>query len=198
MSAPHDNNDTTNSSNTVKAAIYVFVGAIALVIAIMLVAQYAIGTRSLGATNENANTPEGIASRITPQTTFVVDASKGAVTPINATAPAPAAASAAAAVPIVAAVIPGAADASAKPAGGEGIYKTACSACHSAGIAGAPKSGDKAAWAPRLAQGKETLYKHALQGFQGKGGVMPAKGGNASLADADVKSAVDYMMSINK
>jgi cytochrome c5 len=67
--------------------------------------------------------------------------------------------------------------------------------CHGAGIAGAPKFGDKAAWAPRIAQGSDTLHTHALKGFQGKAGMMPAKGGNAALADADVKAAVDYMVS---
>jgi cytochrome c5 len=85
-----------------------------------------------------------------------------------------------------------------KVASGESVYKTACSACHTAGVAGAPKTGDKAAWAPRIAQGKETLYKHAILGFQGKMGVMPAKGGNTSLSDADVKASVDYMLAAVK
>jgi cytochrome c5 len=83
-------------------------------------------------------------------------------------------------------------------AGGEAVYKSACVACHGAGIAGAPKSGDKAAWSPRIAQGKSLLYEHAIRGYQGKAGVMPAKGGNAALADADVKSAVDYMVALAK
>ena len=83
-------------------------------------------------------------------------------------------------------------------AGGEGVFKAACVACHGAGIAGAPKAGDKAAWSARIAQGKPALYTHAIAGYQGKGGVMPAKGGNASLPDADVKSAVDYMISLIK
>ena len=78
---------------------------------------------------------------------------------------------------------------------GEATYKTACAACHAAGVAGAPKLGDKADWGPRIAQGMDTLHTHALKGFQGKKGVMPAKGGNASLADADVKASVDYMVS---
>jgi cytochrome c5 len=95
---------------------------------------------------------------------------------------------------IPAAVAPGAQSS----AGGEGVYKTACIACHGAGIAGAPKAGDKAAWSPRIAQGKPMLYDHALKGYQGKAGVMPAKGGNVALADADVKSAVDYMVSLAK
>ena len=78
---------------------------------------------------------------------------------------------------------------------GEATYNASCAACHAAGVAGAPKFGDKAEWGPRIAQGLDTLHTHALKGFQGKKGVMPAKGGNASLADADVKAAVDYMVS---
>ena len=77
---------------------------------------------------------------------------------------------------------------------GKKVYDSACTACHTAGIAGAPKSGDKAAWAPRIAQGANVLYDHAIKGFQGKAGLMPAKGGNTSLSDADVKAAVDYMV----
>jgi len=69
-----------------------------------------------------------------------------------------------------------------------------CGVCHGAGVAGAPKFGDKAAWAPRIAQGNDTLYTHAIKGFQGKAGMMPAKGGNASLKDEDVKASVDYMV----
>ena len=65
--------------------------------------------------------------------------------------------------------------------------------CHAAGVAGAPKPGDKADWGPRIAQGKETLYKHAIEGYTGSKGMMPARGGSASLSDADVKAAVDYM-----
>jgi len=79
----------------------------------------------------------------------------------------------------------------AKPdlAHGQQIYRQACAFCHDKGIAGAPKTGNAAAWAPRLAQGIDGLYASALRG---KGG-MPAKGGNPSLADADVKAAVDYL-----
>src|SRR6478672_2255488 len=78
---------------------------------------------------------------------------------------------------------------------GEAVYGQTCVACHGAGVAGAPKIGDKADWGPRIAQGKDTLYTHALQGFQGKKGVMPPKGGNTALPDADVKAAVDFMAS---
>ena len=67
-----------------------------------------------------------------------------------------------------------------------------CGVCHDAGVANAPKLGDKAGWAPRIAQGKDTLYKSALQGKPGT--AMVAKGGFANLADADVKAVVDLMM----
>jgi cytochrome c5 len=77
---------------------------------------------------------------------------------------------------------------------GKTLYSQACIACHGAGIAGAPKMGDKTAWAPRMAQGTAILYQHAIAGFQGKAGVMPPKGGSTA-PDADVKAAVDYMLS---
>jgi len=86
----------------------------------------------------------------------------------------------------------------AKAADGKGTYDKACMACHAAGVAGAPKLGDKAAWKDRIAQGNDTLYTHALKGFQGKKGMMPAKGGNMSLSDADVKASVDYMVGQSK
>ena len=74
---------------------------------------------------------------------------------------------------------------------GEKIFGATCATCHGAGVLGAPKSGDKTAWGPRIAQGKDTLYKHALEGFK----MMPAKGGNAALKDDEVKAAIDYMVS---
>ena len=82
------------------------------------------------------------------------------------------------------------------PADGPATYEAVCKTCHAVGLAGAPKAGDKAAWAPRVAQGKETLYKHAIGGYNGKAGVMPAKGGRADLTDELVKQAVDYIVSL--
>ena len=79
--------------------------------------------------------------------------------------------------------------------GGAAIYQQACVACHATGVAGAPKLGDKAAWAPRIAQGIEVLQQHAINGYQGSTGVMPAKGGRADLSDDAVKAAVEYMVS---
>jgi len=83
----------------------------------------------------------------------------------------------------------------AAPADGKATYDMACSACHAAGIAGAPKVGDKAAWATRIAQGMSTLHQHAIKGYQGSAGVMPAKGGRADLSDDIVKAASEYMVS---
>lgn len=74
---------------------------------------------------------------------------------------------------------------------GKQVYSQTCFACHGTGAAGAPKIGDKSAWAPRVAKGKPTLYKHALNGFN----AMPPHGGNPSLSEAQVKSAVDYLVS---
>lgn len=72
---------------------------------------------------------------------------------------------------------------------GEAVYNASCAACHGTGAAGAPKHGDKAAWGPRLAKGKATLYQHALQGFN----AMPPKGMCSTCSDEEIKAAVDYV-----
>ena len=69
------------------------------------------------------------------------------------------------------------------------------SAHHGAAVAGAPKTGDKAAWAPRIAQGMDLLYQHSIEGYQGKAGYMPPKGGRTDLSDQSVMNAVDYLVS---
>ena len=76
---------------------------------------------------------------------------------------------------------------------GKRTYGSVCSMCHAAGVAGAPKPGDKADWGPLIAQGNDTLYKHAMEGFTGSKGSMPARGGSTALPDEAVKAAVDYM-----
>ena len=103
-----------------------------------------------------------------------------------------AAASAPAAVSAPAAPAPAAAPAPENELG-KSVFGKTCAMCHAAGVAGAPKPGDKADWGPRIAQGKDTLYKHAIDGFTGAKGMMPAKGGASNLSDAEVKAAVDYM-----
>ena len=83
--------------------------------------------------------------------------------------------------------------AAAVPATGEQAFQQVCSACHGTGLNGAPKLGDHAAWAPRIAQGKDTLYSHAISGK----GLMPPKGGT-TWPDATIHLAVDYMVSQSK
>ena len=77
---------------------------------------------------------------------------------------------------------------------GEKVFKSVCFMCHQTGAAGAPVFGNKADWAPRIAKGKPTLYKHALEGFTGNNGTMPPRGANPGLKDDEVKAAVDYMV----
>jgi cytochrome c5 len=79
---------------------------------------------------------------------------------------------------------------------GTEVYDNVCKVCHQAGVAGAPKTGDKQAWGPRIAQGKATLYEHAVKGFQGKTGVMPPKGGRTDLSDDLIHQAVDHLISL--
>jgi len=78
---------------------------------------------------------------------------------------------------------------------GQKVYQSACIACHGAGVAGAPMVGNAAAWAARIAAGNDSLYANAINGLVGSSGVMPAKGGNTTLSDAEVKAAVDHMVS---
>ena len=84
---------------------------------------------------------------------------------------------------------------SAGPAAGDGprdgkdVYNAVCQTCHASGLLGSPMLGDAGAWGPRIAKGKETLYTHAINGFN----AMPAKGG-ADIPDEEVQSAVDYMI----
>jgi cytochrome c5 len=79
-------------------------------------------------------------------------------------------------------------------AGGKDLYEKTCKTCHAAGVAGAPKLGDKAAWAPRIKAGNEALYNTALKGK----GAMPPKGTAATATDAEIKATVDYMVSQSK
>lgn len=78
---------------------------------------------------------------------------------------------------------------------GKKVYEGLCISCHSTPIPDVPQIGDKDAWAPRIAQGMETLYEHSIEGFHGEGGMMmPPRGGDPNLSDEEVKAAVDYMV----
>jgi cytochrome c5 len=89
-------------------------------------------------------------------------------------------------------------DAKADAKAGKAIYDTNCAACHKDGVMGAPKLGDKAAWAPRIKQGIAVLNNNSIKGFKGKVGMMMAKGGHPNLTDAQVVDAVAYIVHASK
>ncbi len=127
-----------------------------------------------------------------PQAPAPVAAAAASTAPAAA-APAPAAAPAVAAAPAPAAAAPAPASATVAAGAGEALYKQACAVCHVAGVAGAPKFGDKAAWAPRVGAGVDALTASVIKGK----GAMPPKGGSAA-PDADIKAAVQYMLNAVK
>ena len=178
----HDPIEDNIETHPVKLAIGIVAGAIALVVGIILLTHVAVGMySSRPMKDEPAMSDAATRQRLAPVAKLAMDP--------NAPAPAPAAAAPAPAATPAAAPAKGA-DA------GKATYDATCAACHAQGIAGAPKAGDKAAWAARLkaAKGKEGLYATALNGKN----AMPAKGGNAALADAAVKAAVDYLLATAK
>lgn len=142
-----------------------------------------------GATFKEPAAPAPAAATTAAPAAAATTAAPAAAAPAAAAPAAPAAP----ATPVAAAVAPAALSADA----GKKVFDTTCVACHGAGIAGAPKMGDKAAWAPRIKQGAAVLYAHAIQGFQGKAGMMPPKGG-APVSDDEVKAAVDFMIAAAK
>lgn len=126
-----------------------------------------------------------------------VQAAAADAQPAQETTTAPGAAPAdapAAAVPSLTPPAEIAASATASADAGKKVYDASCMACHAAGVLGAPKFGDKAAWAPRLKKGTDVLYTSALKGLN----AMPPKGGSAAASDAEIKAAVDYMIAAAK
>ncbi len=119
------------------------------------------------------------------------DSASPAAAPAAAAAVAPAMAEAPAVPQEATAATPAAEASPSDVSKGKTVYATACFACHDTGAAGAPKKGDKAAWAPRIAQGMETLFASSINGK----GAMPPKGGQVQLPDDDIKAAVSYMVS---
>ena len=80
---------------------------------------------------------------------------------------------------------------------GKSVYNKTCALCHAAGVAGAPKPGNKDDWGPRIAQGTGHAVQARPGRFHGRQGMMPARGGSSSLPDDDVKAAVDYMVGLS-
>jgi len=164
MADPHHHHDPIEDNidtHPVKLAIWIAIGAVALIVGIYLLVQLAVYAYSERSQKNNAAMSDGaVKKRIAPAAQLAMDP--------NAEAAAPAA--------------------------GKATYDSVCHVCHGAGVAGAPKLGDKAAWAPRIKQGAAALHANAMKGK----GAMPPKGGNPSLSDADVAAAVDYMVSAAK
>jgi len=182
----HDPIQDNIDTHPVKLAVGIVIGAAAMIVGIYLLVQFAVGSygsRSLK--DEPSMKPEAVAMRLAPVAKVVVDP--------NAPG-APAAPTAPAGQAVATAAPAAAAPAAASGGAGKATYEKVCFACHATGAAGAPKFGDKAAWAPRVAQGKDKLHQSALHGK----GAMPAKGGNPALSDADVMAAVDYMAAAAK
>ena len=168
-------------SHPVQMAIWIAVGTVALIVGIILLTRFAIGAygnRSLE--KDPAMSAQALVERIGP------------VAKLQFQGSAPVAPEAAA--PKVATATVSAAPAKAGKPDGKKTYDSICMACHATGAAGAPKLGDKAAWAPRIKAGAEAMYASVIKGK----GAMPPKGGNAALADADVKAAVDYLVGASK
>ena len=185
-----DTEEHSSIIKTPKQLILVIVAAFVVPITIIvLLTQFVTGGISVEK-NDPALSDEAVAKRLKPVGELVLADSPQAVA---ATAAAPALTPAAAAVaPPAAATAPVSAAGGANK--GKAIYDASCAACHGSGVAGAPKLGDKLAWAPRIKAGSAALYNSTLKGKN----AMPAKGGNASLTDADVKAVVDYMVSQSK
>jgi cytochrome c5 len=151
-------------------AVLAFVVPVVLILAIVQII--------VGGLNASPSAPamseEAVAARIKPIGEVNLGGAGGSPGPAEAVAAAPSQS----------------AGAPAKARSGSDVYQLACATCHAAGLAGAPKTGDGGAWKARIAQGAGTLHTHAIQGFK----LMPARGGNSSLSDAEVKAAVDFMV----
>ena len=167
---------------TPKQLIAVVVLAFAVPIALIVMLAHLVTSGGDVSKSNPGMSEAAIAKRLKPVGEVVVNPGQSPAAP-------------AAPVKFAAAPKAGAAPAAAGKAGaGKSVYDSACMACHAAGVAGAPKAGDKAAWAPRLKAGMTALYASSLKGKN----AMPPKGGNTALADADVRAAVDYMVSLVK
>ena len=164
------------------------------IVLITLLSQYITSIRRIDLSSP-ALSSKAVAERLKPVAEVTIAGASGSAAATAAAAPA---AETPAAAPAAAKAVPAAEKTAAAPAAGnaEGkkIFETTCVVCHGTGVAGAPKAGDKAAWAPRLKQGMPALYHAAINGLN----AMPARGGNPAYTDAQVKAAVDYLTSLAK
>jgi len=182
MAAPHHEQHSEEASSFIKTPQQlIIVIVLAFVVPITLIAMLAslvLNTSKYDAKHPGM-TDEAVAKRIKPVGEVLL-----AGTPEAEAAQAAAASTAST----------GAGEKKTAVLDGKGVYDKVCMACHAAGIAGAPKTGDKAAWAPRIKQGLDALHAASIKGK----GAMPAKGGAATLSDGEIMAAVAYMVCQSK
>jgi len=169
---------TSKSDQTTARQFAIMIGLLILVAFLLITIASVVYNRS--PKESNPNTPARVSARIAPAgAVYAGDTGRAAMQ-------AAAAAAAKAATSEVA--YGGTTD-------GKEIYDHLCTSCHATGVAGAPKTGDKASWAPRIAEGIDTLVKHAIEGYHGPdGNFMPPKGGNPALTDEQVTNAVHWLV----
>ena len=173
MSGPMSNSDKA----TIRQLV-IMVGGLVVLTLVLMFAGYEIYDHAPKETNPNASA--AVADRIAPAGAVYAGNTGRAAMQAAADAAAKAAASQVA--------YGGTTD-------GKTIFDNLCTSCHTAGVAGAPKVGNKAMWAPRIAEGLDTLVKHAIEGYHGPdGNYMPAKGGYPALTDAQVNAAVTWIV----
>jgi cytochrome c5 len=179
MSESHDGEHSTFIKTPTQLIVVIVLAFVVPIAAIFTIIHFVMDGAPSRA--KQSMSDQAIAARIAPVGS-TPDIEKGP----SPLVPAPA--------PVAAVAAAGAAGAAPAANNGKSVYDASCQACHAAGVAGAPKLGDKAAWAPRLGAGAAALVTSAIKGKN----AMPPKGGNASLSDDDVKAAVEYMVAQSK
>ena len=179
MSDSHSTEETTFIKTPTQLLVVIVLAFVIPIAGIFTIIHFVVGGEKSRATP--AMSDAAIAEHIKPVGSVPADAIDKGPSPL---------------VPVPVVVAPVAAADAGKTAApsGKAVYDANCQACHAAGVAGAPKLGDKAAWAPRIGSGAAALLASALKGKN----AMPPKGGNVALPDADVKAAVEYMVSQSK
>ena len=183
-----------------KTIIILLVGFAAPIIVLLLIVHF-ISDETVPPSGSSSLTTAAVDQRVAPVGQVAVASSAKAASQANAASMSNATPAASTTATATSASQPAggapAAVSVASAGAGKTLYESTCIACHGAGIAGAPKFGDKDAWAPIIAQGVPVLYDRAIHGYTGKRGMMPPKGGSTA-SDADVKAAVDYMVAAAK
>ena len=169
---------TSKADQTTGRQFAIMIGMLTLVTGLLITIALSVYNRTPKETNPN--TPAQVSARIAPAgAVYAGDTGRAAMQ---------AAAEAASKAATAEVAYGGTTD-------GKEIYDHLCTSCHASGVAGAPMTGDKGKWAPRIAEGIDTLVKHAIEGYHGPdGNFMPPKGGNPALTDEQVTNAVHWLV----